>query len=865
MKKLFLHIGAPKTGTTAIQLFLKPNRRLLESEFGISMPNLLSHGQAATMHVFASQTLSQRRRKQLGIESLTEFNLDYEARIGALADSFATPAAICSNELLFSLNDGAVRRLKDALSSVFSSYQVILYLRRQDLRASGAYLQAYKGGYDHLPAFKTVLRRRSRGDLAVIETWSAIFGSDNVRVFLYDDVMREEKDVIGHFMRALGVDDLSKFSNPTQKNITWGLHQAYASSAIRQSFKDEPFERIRAFVESLEPGPRYPVRKADAMAFYRTFAKENEMIRMRYFPEKTSLFEEDFSMYPEDFDIDAERTRYASSDLLEQYRSFQSGRRNPTKPGHRPATVIKRDSLTTHHLHLDPVEFEGNRVIYRWSVEPRSDLFRNQSAFFEYPDLELGAIPESTWCVTFFAHVAKAAESTGHRWIFHFPSPVNAAEVLPWARYLGLKNVMIASDSVTESLPKSPKVAEEQTGDSADTPIAVLLGGGKDSMATLGMLAELYGENHVASIVMAHHPRNSRQHRLRHEAQLIRPLLANTPIRNIYLQTSIRNCFSKQNHTRQSGLVLYFATLLPYWLLRRINTVTFSYEFTLFFVRQKKGSIEFGHPAARTESIERLANELSSTYSMPCNIVNPNSGLSKHVAFRILARRYPDYLKALFMCEGTLDKKLKWCAECWKCFEYIMMCLVEKVPCEIDIDSYLGESRYIRNLFEQADKLVRNPDTGNLVWSKAFGGHAVHYGTMCHSFARLDLDYVDSHVSEESARKLRQMKDWFGQREFPLFESYVPEFINRLSLHKRAELVSILEEYSHPWGDGDDHFLLANEWVSLSPQLRYESSQITADQLIAPSATDAESRPSIWRAMHNSWRSLFSELGRNRN
>jgi hypothetical protein len=518
--------------------------------------------------------------------------------------------------------------------------------------------------------------------------------------------------------------------------------------------------------------------------------------------------------------------------------------------------------MTTHHLHLAAIEFEEKRVVYRWSVTPHSDLFRNQSVFFEYPDIELDAIPESTWCVIFFAHIAKAAESTGHRWIFHFPTPVSAHEVLPWARYLDLNNVVIASDSITESLPKPPRFTEKQMGDSADTPIAVLLGGGKDSLATLGMLAELYGEDNVVAIVMAHNPRSSRQHRLRHEAQLIRPLLTNTPIRNIYLQSSIRQCFSNRKYTREAGLVLYFATLLPYWLLRRINTVTFSYEFTLLFVRQRKGSIEFANSKARTESIERLADELSCAHSIPCNLVNPNSGLSKHVAFRVLAHRYPPYLKTLFMCEGTLDRNLKWCAECWKCFEYIMMCMIEKVPCEINIDSYLERSRYIGNVFEQAKQLKRHPDTGNLVWSKVFGGHAVHYGTMCHSFARLDLDYVDSIVNEASASKLRQLKDWFGQREFPLFECYIPELMDRLSLHKRAELVSILEEYCHPWGDGDDRFLRANEWVSLSPQLRYESSQMTASQLVAPSATDAPS--SLWRAMHNRWRTFLSEFGRNR-
>jgi hypothetical protein len=863
VKKLFIHIGAPKTGTTAIQLFLRHNQRLLESEFGVSMPNLLSHGQAAKMYIYATQTLSPRRAKQTGIESLAEFNPEYERGISALADSIATPAALCSNELLFSLDESAVRRLKRALSSVFSSFEVILYLRRQDLRATGAYLQAYKGGYDHLPAFRRVLKRRNLNDLAVIDTWGEAFGSENVRVALYDDVMREENDVIAHFMLTLGIDDLSSFSNVTPKNITWGLHQAYASRVIRDGCENEPFEKIRAFVETLEPGPRYPARRAEAIAFYRTFARENELIRRRYFPHKTSLFEEDFRMYPEKFDFDAERLKYSASELLEQYKSFHASRENPVEPDQQQHAVETQDSVTTHHLYLDPVEFDGNRIIYQWRVTPHSDLFRNQSVFFEYPDIELQTIPESTWCAMFFAHIAKAAESTGHRWIFHFPARVSVHEVLPWARYLNLKNVMIASDSITESPPASPHGKENPVDESEDTPIAVLLGGGKDSMASLGMLAELYGDENVVSVVMAHHPRNSRQHRLRHETQLIRPLLENTPIRNIYLQTSVRNCFSKQQHTRQSGLVLYFATLLPYWLLRRINTVTFSYEFTLFFVRQRKGHVEFGHPAARTESVDRLADELQSAYSMPCSLVNINSGLSKHVAFRVLAHRYPAYLKALFMCEGTLDRNCKWCAECWKCFEYIMMCLVEKTPCEIDIDSYLDGSRYIRNLFEQAQDLGRHPDTGNLVWSRAFGGHAVHYGTMCHSFARLDLDYVDATVSEASARKLRQMKDWFGRREFPLFECYVPEFIERLSLHKRAELVSILEEYCRPCRDEDDRFLLANEWVSLSPEMRRELPELDAGQLVAPGAVDTESPSGIWRAMYNSWRSLFSESGRN--
>lgn len=280
------------------------------------------------MHVYATQQVPERKREKLRIESLEEFNLRYESRFRAIADSMTTKNAICSNELLFGLNTEAIRRLKDALSWVFSSVQIVLYLRRQDLLETSAYLQAYKGGYDHLRAFDTVLKRRRPGHLAVIERWSEIFGCKDVKIFLYDDVMREEKDIIGHFMRALGVRELSRFLQVAPRNASWGLYQAYASRVIRQSCKSEPFQHIKDFVETIEPGPRYPVQRAEAVAFYRSFAGENEAIRMRYFPDKAFLFEQDFSMYPETFDMEAAKSTYSPSELLEQYNKSRQ-RRQP--------------------------------------------------------------------------------------------------------------------------------------------------------------------------------------------------------------------------------------------------------------------------------------------------------------------------------------------------------------------------------------------------------------------------------------------------------------------------------------------------------------------------------------------------------
>lgn len=313
------HIGAPKTGTTAIQSFLENNRRLLESSFDISIPKLLSYRRAAAMRVYATQRASERRIEKLGVESLPQFSKKYEAQIKALENSVGTTTVICSNELLFSLDKTAIERVKRAFLLSFSSFRIVMYLRRQDLLETAAYLQAFKGGYEDLHAFRTVLKRRRLGYLAVLRSWSEVFGQENISVFLYEDIMREEGDVITHFMRVAGIDDLSSFRKATKKNSSWGFNQAWAARIIRQQCQDAPLKRIRRVVEAIESGSRYPVSRSDALAFYRTFLAENEQVRSRYFPHKETLFEEEFSMYPEVFDREAEIGKLSEIELLRQF------------------------------------------------------------------------------------------------------------------------------------------------------------------------------------------------------------------------------------------------------------------------------------------------------------------------------------------------------------------------------------------------------------------------------------------------------------------------------------------------------------------------------------------------------------------
>ncbi|MGI9287341.1 MAG: hypothetical protein ACR2P1_18300 [Pseudomonadales bacterium] len=355
-------------------------------------------------------------------------------------------------------------------------------------------------------------------------------------------------------------------------------------------------------------------------------------------------------------------------------------------------------------------------------------------------------------------------------------------------------------------------------------------------MFTLAVLGEIYSRENVVATVLAHHPRNSLRHRIRHQDQLIGPLIEKTGVPSLYLQTSVRNCFRTRVNSRSSGLVLYFATLLPYLVSGAIRTITFSYELTLLYVQNNAGVPVFAHDRSRWESISRLADDLSDLYATRVRIININSALSKHGAFSVLVRRYPEYLSALFMCEATLDRKTKWCGQCWKCFEYVLMCLKEKTPCEIDIDTYIAEAQYIRNVFEAVSGLQKHVDTGNLCWSEAYGGHPVHYTTMCHSFAHLDMDYVRTVVSIPTAAKLDSMKKWFGNRYFLLFDGYVKTNLDRLTISKKTELQALLSKTISACYDENELFLCGDEWVSLHTELQRDLPALQAQDLIADPA-----------------------------
>jgi len=198
-RRCWLHIGAPKTGTTAIQLFLEANQDRLPA-LGFAYP--IAARRASGHHDLAF----------LAGGGYPDWAVPQDQTLDALVAALRTeieagPATtILSSENFYLLHEpAAVLDLMVRLGFPRGAVTVVVYLRRQDEAALSWYNQAVKAqGY--AGSFEEHLRAHQ--DLwdydAHLRAWAGAFGADRLAVRRYGgDVRRDFVEAVG-----LPADDL---------------------------------------------------------------------------------------------------------------------------------------------------------------------------------------------------------------------------------------------------------------------------------------------------------------------------------------------------------------------------------------------------------------------------------------------------------------------------------------------------------------------------------------------------------------------------------------------------------------------------------------------------------------------------------
>ena len=215
MSTLYLHIGTPKTGTSAIQKFLPLNKELLEEQgycypdFGYRFPGIGVNRNAHFMvyHKMCGPEEEAEIRK-------SEDERFYEGldKIKELANTY--PNIILSDENIW---NGYWKRknfwsvLKDALTERGIDLKVIVYLRRQDQLIESYWSQQVRETMQK--SFQDYVNSDSYNYFKLdyynqLEKIAAVVGKENIIVRVYEKQQYEGNGntLISDFLKVLGLE-----------------------------------------------------------------------------------------------------------------------------------------------------------------------------------------------------------------------------------------------------------------------------------------------------------------------------------------------------------------------------------------------------------------------------------------------------------------------------------------------------------------------------------------------------------------------------------------------------------------------------------------------------------------------------------
>ncbi|MEO1291372.1 MAG: hypothetical protein AAFV62_00850 [Pseudomonadota bacterium] len=314
VKRIILHIGTEKTGTSAVQSYFTENRALYERN-GILYPRTPGH--EVHRHLAAYAAADQKRddlRRHLHIVSdgdLQQFRATTQAALAAELDETECETAIFSSEHCHSRlrSVDEIRCLYDLLSPLCDELQVIVYFRRQDQLALSWYSTRVKSGFKNQVFFpEDKLSRLYYFDhWRIYRHWTQVFGEKAVTARLFERELFVNGDLVEDLHEAAGLTVPEGRFLPKRRNESLSglateflrLFNTVLPSHI-DGLRNPEREGIVQFLEAHVPGAPFLPRRAEAQAFMALFEEGNAALHDTLgLADRPTLFEMDFSGYPE--------------------------------------------------------------------------------------------------------------------------------------------------------------------------------------------------------------------------------------------------------------------------------------------------------------------------------------------------------------------------------------------------------------------------------------------------------------------------------------------------------------------------------------------------------------------------------------
>ncbi len=256
-RRIILHIGPPKTGTSSLQEMLFAAQEAL-MEQGVAYPTLGRHSRMP------------RAAGHHGIPAVAQANAALPAPLLEWIDGLpAGHTVVLSSEDFTSLDPAKVSHLAAQLTGF--EVEVIYYARRWDRLLPSVWQELVKHGSGR--SYPVYLHQQTASPRAsaylnyaqILDRWSEAFGMKAIRLFSFDNAVAESGDVVSHFCEAVlgGVSLPSQLSASCNRSmapvktevlrllnvLTFGREHGNAS--VRQKLWQSA-DNLQAEIEALE-------------------------------------------------------------------------------------------------------------------------------------------------------------------------------------------------------------------------------------------------------------------------------------------------------------------------------------------------------------------------------------------------------------------------------------------------------------------------------------------------------------------------------------------------------------------------------------------------------------------------------------
>lgn len=329
--------------------------------------------------------------------------------------------------------------------------------------------------------------------------------------------------------------------------------------------------------------------------------------------------------------------------------------------------------------------------------------------------------------------------------------------------YHDLKNIIIESEfkaKITSSSKTNDAYIKDKKG-----KYGLFYGGGKDSLLSAALHEEFYGAENTTLFRLVWDEKLENLEIKRNMMKGVSEFLIDKGFNFKFVESDFHSRAMNRTVGKQADLALYPGLMAPLIKKYEYKQLSFGYDATEYHNGLDGNTVPFRR--SRPEVLINLTAAMRDTFGSNITFKNFNFAFPPTTAFELLKKRYPEYLKNIYMCERLAGK---WCCKCRKCFTYALYCLAYKwdKP-DFIISRFFNQSIYIRKMIEEI----------NGGWGYKYNksiSSIKHFPATLDLISNLDLEYVLKILSNKQYPNaidnfMKIMKHFEGKK-FPKHSKY---------------------------------------------------------------------------------------------